>query len=1020
MERSLEMVVGLLGILKAGGAYVPLDPEYPDERLKFMVEDANPMVLIGRALFLDKFQQISSTLCLDNLSEKLSVFGDFPENTNLKPGTAAYLLYTSGTEGKPKAVVVEHANLVSTITALRRRFKFNQNDVMLCLASFSFDISLMEVLVPLIAGGTVRIATQDQLHSIPALVESCDGVTAIHAVPGLMREIADEIARRQSTMDWVQVRLVLTGGDIVPPNLLDQLQEIFPSAEHHVLYGPTETAIVCCAYQVPPGRKMHSYPIGRPLDNVEIRLYDSNRELVPIGIPGEVYIGGDGVSRGYWRRERLTEGKYVSIEGRRYYKSGDFAQWSGEGELFYLGRNDDQVKIRGCRVELGEVESLLGRHPEVHEAVVVVSKNKVGERKLIAYFVPREPCDRGAEQILRLKSHLSERLPNYMLPTIVQQESLPKTTNGKIDRRALSYLPIQTEEEGKNNFTLVEEILAALWADALDQEQVAMDQNFFELGGHSLSGVRLMARTQHAFGVRLSLRELFIHPTITSMARRIESLQIAGGGRSDSPFCAIPRPARIPLSLAQEGIWIHHRIEPDSSTHNIPIAVKISGPLNIDALQRSLNEVFRRHEALRTRYEESDGEPYQVVEQTQSIPLPHVELIGLAAPERESEGQRLVREFVCRPFDITRGPLLRATLIQLLEKEFTFLLVVHHLAADGWSIGILLKEVCSLYEAYALGSPYPLRSLPVQYADYSIWQRLQLTEPAMQDQIEYSKEMLGTGMTTFPTNRVKVQESESLCSEVTHVLSKELAEQLKALNRQEGVTLFLTMLAAFKVLLFRYTGSQRIIVGTPMAGRNRVEIQDLIGQFVNIVPIRTDLKEVSTFREFLQRVRMASLQAYAHQEIPIDYVVDEVTRHRKNSHRHAVPIVFSFDPSPSTAIGDLVGLKMERLPIEALGRMYDKGRDPLFDISLAVAGAGHCLLTTLVYRTALFSSTAAIKMMERFERLLWQVASDPAQRLEDLLILTDEEIQVCQPINPPRIQLSRQELESLILELELS
>ncbi|HEX3131502.1 MAG TPA: amino acid adenylation domain-containing protein, partial [Thermoanaerobaculia bacterium] len=956
VERSPDLVAALLGIWKAGGAYVPLDPSLPAERLAFLLEDSRPRVLITEEAVLDRLPAHGAPVLL--LSE---VEGE--DRTPGTPGEAAYLIYTSGTTGRPKAVLVGHGNLAHTLEATREAFGFEAGDRMPCLAPFSFDIFLFELLAPLLAGGTSVLVGLRPTLDVRALAASLDSMTLLHAVPALMRQVAEEVRRSRGIC--AALRRVFVGGDTVPPDLLADLREVFPAARIAVLYGPTEATILASSHEAAGGEDRSL--LGRPLPGVELTVVDRDGDPAPAGVPGELCIAGPGVTRGYLGRPELTADRFLpdprSGEGERVYRSGDLARFRPAGEIEFLGRVDQQVKVRGFRIELGEIEAVLADHPDVSEAVVLV-QGEGGDRRLVAYVT-------GAPSGLR--EYLRDRLPEYIVPSaFVVLPELPLSPNGKVDRKALSRLTVESEKASEAPRTPAEELLAAIWSDLLGLDRVGVDDNFFERGGHSLMATRLVSRVRDSFGVELPLRAVFEAPTLAAMAGRI------GEARGGSALPRIERaaPERPPLSFSQERLWFLDRLQPGGSAYNIPVVLRLSGPLDVTALERSFREVAQRHETLRTTFAEVGGVPFQVVNPEPRVPLPVVDLRSL--PEPQAEAERLVAEEARSPFDLERGPLMRLRLIRTNEAEWLLVVNLHHIAGDGWSMGVLVREVGALYGQTALPE------LPVQYADFAVWQRGWLQGEPLASLVRFWREALAgaPGLLELPMDRPRPAVQSYRGASESVLLPAGLTGSLRALAGREGATPFMVLLAAFQELLRRHSNQDDLLVGTPIANRGRAEVEGLIGFFVNTLALRRPAG-ARTFRELLAGVRAFTLDAYAHQDLPFEKLVEELGVERSLAHGPLIQVLLALQNNPVPALS-LRGLELAPVALPA--------ESAKFDLSLGLGEVeGGAIGGRLDYAADLFDAATARRLLERFEILLGAALADPGLPLADLPLLTAAE-----------------------------
>jgi acyl carrier protein len=784
---------------------------------------------------------------------------------------------------------------------------------------------------------------------------------------------------------------LLLGGESIGRQLVERTYSMFPRVTLWNLYGPTEATANATIGKIVPGGRV---TLGRPLPNVEIFILDSLLQPVPIGVPGELYIGGRCLARGYLNRPELTAEKFIthSFDGepaRRFYKTGDLARYLPDGNIEFLGRIDDQVKIRGYRIELGEIESVLVQHPSVGQSVVAVREDSPGDKRLVAYIVALQ---NPSPPIGEFREYLRQKLPEYMIPSaFVFLEFLPLTPNGKVDRKALP-VPDQSRPELQASYqaprTPVEELLAEIWTEVLRAERIGIHDNFFDLGGHSLLATQVVSRMRRALQLEIPLRALFETPTVAGLAKRIEEIRQKEQGLQTPPILPVSRDKDLPLSFAQQRLWFLDQLEPGSTVYNIPGAVRIRGQLNVAVLEQSLNEIVRRHEALRTTFSAIDGDPVQIVASSLSVSLPVVDLNDQAESEREKAARRLAREEARRPFDLARGPLVRATLISLAHDDHVLLLSLHHIVSDGWSMGVLYRELSVLYQAFTNSQPSPLPDLPIQYADYSVWQREWLKGEELERQISYWKKQLEgiPAILNLPTDRGRSPVQSHRGARQSFVLSKDLTEQLKAISRKEGVTLFMTLIAAFQTLLYRYTGQDDLVIGSPIAGRNRPEIEGLIGFFVNTLVLRTDLSANPSFRELMMRVREVCLAAYAHQELPFQKLVEVLHPKRDTIRRSLVQVAFAFQNFTAEP------LKFPGLSITPVRTDLESAN---VDLTLFMRETAEGLAGSLNYAADLFDAVTISRMMEHFQTLLNAFVADPERRLLDL---------------PPSLEQSRSEL----------
>lgn len=988
-DRSIEMMIAVLGILKAGGAYVPLDPTYPRERLAFIFNDTRSPVLLTQQKLLAILPEHSAlVLCLDSDWQKIASESQENPISKVASENLAYVIYTSGSTGQPKGTLIPHRGLVNYLAWCTQAYAVEQGKGTVVHSPLAFDLTITSLFSPLLVGQPVELLPDDfSIESLSAALQKSHDLSLVKITPSQLLLLSQQLSPSQAAG---KTKAFVIGGENLQAQSLTFWQEFAPETQLVNEYGPTETVVGCCIYQVPPGSKeFNSVPIGRPIANTQIYLLDSALQPVVIGVVGELYIGGAGLARGYLHRPELTAQKFIphpfsQEPGARLYKTGDLARFRPDGQLEFLGRVDDQVKIRGFRIELGEIEKVLAQHPALRETVAMVREDVPGDQRLVAYVVPTIDVTPHAGD---LQNYLHSRLPEYMVPSMfVILNALPLTINGKVDKRSL---PAPAQAQLAINATMVtprtptEEILAGIWSQVLGNQQISIHDNFFELGGHSLLATQVMSRLHKAFQIDIPLRYLFESPTIAGLAEHIETATRSGSELTVVPLESVSRDQDLPLSFSQQRLWLLDQLEPNNSLYNIPAAVRLTGLLNITALEQSFNELIKRHEVLRTRFVAVDGQPFQVIEPTLSFTLELVDLRSLSPTEQETEVEKLAQEEANRPFELTKSPLLRCVLLQLDDTENVLLVTMHHIISDAWSVTILIRELGELYKTFATNQPSPLTALPIQYADFAIWQRQYLQGETLKTQLTYWKQQLkgAPPLLQLPIDRPRPAVRTFRGATQPFTLSKPLTEEIKNLSNREGATLFMTLLAAFKTLLYCYSGQEDIIVGSPIANRTRAELEELIGFFVNTLVLRTDLSDNPTFHELLGRVRSHTLKAYAHQDLPFEKLIEELQPERNPSYNPLFQVWFVLQNVA------MPSLELENLNITSLNIHSDRAKH---DLRLELAESEEGLIGSIGYRVDLFEQATIARMAQDFESLLVQITAQPQIKLSNLVeILTE-------------------------------
>ncbi len=979
VERSLEMMIGLLGILKAGCAYLPLDPEYPPERLSYMIEDGQISVLLTQEGIVEKLPATQAALiCFEEIQEQLELQPSDNLDEIVTPRDLAYLIYTSGSTGRPKGVMVEHKGLYNQAQVQIKTFKLSSNDRILQFASLSFDACIWEILTAGGVGATLYLGTKDTLAPGAPLVQRLKdyGITWIVLPPSALAVLPEE--------ELPELQTIVVGGEACS---LELAKKWSGGRNFFNAYGPTEASV--CVTIIRCSEEQDKITIGRPLANTQAYILDSQLQPVPIGVPGELHIGGVGLARGYLNRPELTREKFISNPfsddpAAKLYKTGDLARYLPNGNIEYLGRIDHQVKIRGFRIELGEIEALLNQQPEVQNAYVMTWEDRTGNNSIVAYLVPSTEVKPATSELRQI---LKAQLPQYMIPSaFVWLEALPLTPNGKVDRRALPNP--EPDRDRTNNLVLprntIEEKLALIWSEVLKIEPIGIYDNFFDLGGHSLLATQVISRAQETFEVSLSLRSLFESPTIAEFSQAIAHQLQAGAGLKLPPIAPVSRDADIPLSWAQERLWFVNQLEGDSGAYTIDLNLRLRGNLDLKAFEQAFQAIVQRHEPLRTQFKLKDSKPIQAIAPESQFTLPIVDLQNFA-----DTGQQLklmVAEAVSEPFDLANGSVLRVKLWQVARDEYVLLLAIHHIAADGWSMGVLVNELSAHYRAYAMDSPLELPELKVQYADFALWQRQWLTTEVLERQLNYWKEQL-TGappLLELPTDRPRpaIQTFQGGTELIS--LKSKLTQKLQQIGRESGATLFMVLLASFAVLLSRYSEQDDLVIASPIANRNRQEVEPLIGFFVNTLALRFDLSPEQTFNDLLEQVREVTQNAYDHQDLPFEMLVEELQVERHLDRNPLAQVMFALQNAPSSP-WDLPGLTIE--PV-------DSGLDAVrVDLEVHLWEVGGGIEGDFAYNRDLFDGTTIARLINHFKNLLTAIAENPQLPISQIPLLSPGERQ---------------------------
>jgi amino acid adenylation domain-containing protein len=991
LDRGIEMIVGLLAILKAGGAYVPLSADNPKARLAQQL--SGTIALIAGETLIGDVPEFGGRII--RLERDMPSWSKEP-HTNPKHYADAenlsYVIYTSGSTGVPKGVAVRHRNLVNYTWFVSRLLNLNRHSGGLhfgIVSTLSADLGNTCIFPSLISGGCLHVIPFEVSTDSKRFREytSRHAIDVLKIVPSHLAALLDDDSGKES----VPRKYLITGGESLTLPLVEKVRALRPDCEIINHYGPTETTIGSLTLRLAEydwnesaGR---SIPIGRPIANTRVYILDAQRELVPIGVAGELYISGAGVTAGYINQpERTAERFFVDCfnddRGEKMYRTGDLARYLPDGTVEFLGRADDQVKIRGFRFELGEVESVLARHAGVKQIVVVAKPDERGDRRLIAYVVTNQDSLLPAET---LRAYLREHLPEYMVPAaIVFLPRLPLTSNGKIDRQNLPD-PAQISTHAEVYVaprSSTEAVVAGIWAEVLRLDRVGVKDNFFQIGGHSLLATQVISRIRRSLNVNPPLRVLFESPTVAALAEAVDRMQGQNQGLITPPITSAPREQALPLSFGQQRLWIVSQLEPNSCRYSVPRAIRLTGSLNSQALEKALNDVVQRHEVLRTTYSADRGRPVQVIAQKVSVALPVQDLSGLSAADSEEEASRILRAQAEKPFDLEKDTIFRAQLLKLGPEDHILFLNTHHIASDGWSFWVLQRDLAAFYRAALAGASASLPELPIQYADYAVWQRNWMQGDVLKKQLAYWRSRLKGAPPLFvlPTDRPRPA-VQTLRGGVHHaLLPNSLADPIRALSRQEGATVFMTMLAAFQCLILHYSNQPDIVLGTDVAGRSDVRTEDLIGFFVNLLVLRTNLSGDPSFKECISRVRETALGAYSHQDVPFDRIVEELRPKRSRAYYPLVQVLFAQRNTPQ-GTSTMNGVEASTFKLECKS---------VLDMYVSFADITPGFACVWVYNSDLFDASTVAKMAGLYQTTLEKTSANPAMRLSELIPLLIE------------------------------
>ena len=1004
LDRRPPLVRALLATMKAGACYLPLDPTYPAKRLHRILDDARPSVLLTERRFADLWQDVAgvTVLCLDADDGAIAGRPTTNPRRTITPDDPVYVIYTSGSTGAPKGVIVPHRALVNSCLGVVEATGVGPGDRFLHFAPIGFDVSAFQIFPALIAGATVVLADPASELSNDDILDLCiaRALTILDLPSALFQQWVTDIAERRRSLPE-SLRVFMTGGEPTPMDSVRTWASMVAAPTRFISsYGPTETAVTTMwrgAASDVSSWHTPSVTLGRPLANVTIRVVDEALQPVPVGVPGELCVAGAGLAHGYVDRPDLTAQRFVpdplgTTAGARLYRTGDRVRYRNDGILEFLGRFDHQLKLHGVRVEAGEIETLLRQHPQVRAAVVAATTRPGGRQLITAHVVPEDPAPSEAD----LRRHLAAFLPAAVLPSaFCFLPALPMTPNGKIDRRAL---PVPTFVDAGRVIaaprTETERLLVEMWTDALGTTGIGVDDDFFALGGHSLAAARLASRLRESFGIEVPVRAVFEEPTIASLAKLIDRRRRAAHVSERLPLAKVARDGPLPLSFAQQGFWLLEQLEPGNPIYVNPEVIRLQGPFSAGAFARALTATVARHEVLRTTFDAAEGAPRQIVGAARPFDVPVVDLERLPPRSREAAATSCARTEARRAFDLARGPLMRATVLRFAADEHIVLFTIHHVVADLWSVGVLTTELSAGYRAALAGRPTSLPDLPLQYADYAVWERRRWQDDVLDAAVARRRAQIGDiAELELPTDRPRGLSPRFVGARQAIPLPEDLVARVREAGRRQGATLFMSLVAVLQTLLHLYTGQDAIAIAVPVANRDEPATEGLIGYFVNHVIVATRFDGNPTWREILARARAATLDALDQQDLPFEEFVRRLRPERRGSHTPLHRVLFNLMNVAGVRL-DLPGVGAEVAPPTAVGTTR-------FDLQWTFVDAGDRASGELEYDRELWDPVTAERMTAHFIGLLHAFVDSPDHRLATLSLMSAAQESLALAFNEP-------------------
>lgn len=978
-DKSIDMIIGLLGTLKTGGVYLPIDPTTPFERVKYILEDSNPFCILTMNSYAGKFDKSNiPVFLLDGNEINKQQDQNFVDLSH--PENLAYIIYTSGSTGKPKGTLLQHRGVLNLINAAQHDCKVDSKSNILQFASINFDASIMEIFSALLSGGKLTLFEKDELRDVENLIESFDtlGITFAILPPSVL-----------SVMKYKKIprlQYITSAGEACAVEIGEKWKRGYNFLNG---YGPTEATVGSIWGKYENATELLTVPLGCPISNVDVYVLDSNYQQVPVGIPGELYISGENLARGYLGKPDLTAEKFLpnpfsSVPGKRMYKTGDVVKVHFNKEIEFIGRVDKQVKLRGFRIELGEIENVIMEYQDVKSTAVIVKENSAND-KYIAAFLVVENVDKFDEN--ELKKFLNSLIPDYMVPkSIMILDKLPLTINGKVDRKYLESLEIKSDSIKNSEFeniTPTQELIKNISRELIGHNNISINDNFFDIGGHSILATQAVSRIREAFNIDFPIKDFFEVKSLAELAERIEKIKLINLGALSNKIVPIEREGEFSLSFSQQRLWFLNEFAPEANSYNIPSVLEFKGKLNIDALKYSINQIVKRHEILRTSFHTENGRAKVNIEEELRINLEITNLMDLNSSERNSKLNSIIKEKIKISFDLSKLPLFKIEVLKVANDNFLVILVLHHIISDGWSIGILVKEVGELYKSYLEGIEPSLPDLKIQYLDYAAWQRDWLNGERLNNEIDFWKNELNNAslVLNLPTDKPRSSLQTFNGCNFNFNLSETLTAEIEKLSMKLNITPFMFLLGVFEILLYKYTNQKDFVIGTPIANRTRKETEALIGFFVNTLAIRVALNEESTVQELFKQVRERLLNAYSHQDLPFEKLVEIVHPERDTSRSPIFQVAFVFQNAPFTKI-ELPDLEIKPYEIEGVTSNYD--------MTLYMQKGNNKFNATFEYNTDLFNRNTIKRIASEFDNLLEQTVAEPKKKISKISILTKE------------------------------